>query len=67
LAPIEGCVRGMVRATPNGIARGAKLAEIDPRPSAPWNGVPPRAQRIAAGVQRALAALLPVRSMLAES
>lgn len=67
VAPIEGCVRGMVRATPNGIARGAKLAEVDPRPGAPWNGVPPRAQRIAAGVQRALAALLPVRSMLAES
>jgi xanthine dehydrogenase accessory factor len=67
LAPIEGCVRGMVRATPNGIARGAKLAEIDPRPGAPWSGVPPRAQRIATGVQRALAALLPVRSVPAEA
>lgn len=65
LAPIDGCLRGMVRATPGGVARGSKLAEIDPRPGAPWTGVPPRAQRIAAGVQRALATVLPDRSMLA--
>jgi hypothetical protein len=65
-APIDGCVRGMVRASPGGVARGSKLAEIDPRPGAPWTGVPPRAQRIASGVQRALAVLLlPVRPMLA--
>jgi hypothetical protein len=64
-APIDGCVRGIVRAMPNGVARGAKLAELDPRPGAPSTGVPPRAQRIAEGVQRAVAALLPLRPMVA--
>jgi hypothetical protein len=64
-APIDGCVRGVVRAMPNGVARGAKLVELDPRPGAPWTGVPPRAHRIAAGVQRAVGALLPVRPLLA--
>lgn len=59
-ASIEGCVRGMVRATPSGVARGSKLAEIDPRPGAPWRGVPPRAARIAAGVCTALAPLMPL-------
>jgi hypothetical protein len=56
-APIAGCVRGMVRAAPGGVARGSKLMEIDPRPDATWIGVPPRARRIAAGVEMALAAL----------
>jgi hypothetical protein len=55
-APIGGCVRGMVRAAPGGVARGSKLMEIDPRPEATCTGVPPRAQRIAAGVEAALAA-----------
>jgi len=64
-APIAGCLRGLVRETPNGIARGSKLAEIDPRVGAPWTGVPPRAQRIAAGVKRAVAAILPVSPALA--
>jgi len=64
-APIDGCVRGIVRPMPNGVARGAKLAELDPRPGAPCTGVPPRAGRIAAGVQRAVGALLPVRPVLA--
>jgi|SRR5271166_3197751 len=59
-APIGGCVRGMVRAAPGGVARGSKLMEIDPRPQATWTGVPPRARRIAAGVETALAALTPV-------
>lgn len=59
-APIRGCLRGVVRPAPNGVARGSKLAEIDPRVSAPCTGVPPRAQRIAAGVRRAVAATLPV-------
>jgi hypothetical protein len=53
-APIGGCVRGMVRAAPGGVARGSKLMEIDPRPEATWSGVPPRARRIAAGVDVAL-------------
>jgi hypothetical protein len=53
-APIGGCVRGMVRAAPGGVARGSKLMEIDPRPEATWTGVPPRARRIAAGVDVAL-------------
>jgi xanthine dehydrogenase accessory factor len=65
LAPIDGRLRGMVRATPGGVARGSKLAEIDPRPGAPWTGVPPRARAIASGVQRAVAALRPARPMLA--
>jgi hypothetical protein len=56
-APIGGCVRGMVRAAPGGVARGSKLMEIDPRPDAAWIGVPPRARRIAAGVETALAQL----------
>lgn len=60
LAPIDGCVRGMVRAAPSGVARGSKLVEVDPRPGAAWTGVPPRAQRIATGVRTALAALLPI-------
>jgi len=64
-APIDGCVRGVVRAMPNGVARGAKLVELDPRPGAPSTGVPPGARRIAAGVQRAVGALWPVRPMLA--
>lgn len=55
-APIGGCIRGMVRAAPGGVARGSKLMEIDPRPEATCTGVPPRAQRIAAGVEAALAA-----------
>lgn len=42
-APIDGRVRGIVRAMPNGVARGARLAELDPRHGAPWTGVPPRA------------------------
>ena len=50
-APIAGCVRGMVRAAPGGVARGSKLMEIDPRPDATCTGVPPRARRIAAGVE----------------
>nr|WP_294543894.1 hypothetical protein [uncultured Rhodopila sp.] len=56
-APIAGCVRGMVRAAPGGVARGSKLMEIDPRPDATYIGVPPRARRIAAGVETALAPL----------
>jgi hypothetical protein len=56
-APIAGCVRGMVRAAPGGVARGSKLMEIDPRPGAACTGVPPRARRIAAGVETALAPL----------
>jgi hypothetical protein len=56
-APIAGCVRGMVRATQGGVARGSKLMEIDPRREATWIGVPPRARRIAAGVETALAAV----------
>jgi hypothetical protein len=63
-APFNGCVRGIVRAMPGGVARGSKLAEFDPRPGAACKGVPPRAQRIAAGVQTAVAALLPVRPAL---
>jgi xanthine dehydrogenase accessory factor len=59
VAPMAGCVRGMVRAAPGGVARGSKLLEIDPRPEATCAGVPPRAQRIAAGVETALAALSP--------
>lgn len=58
LAPIGGCVRGMVRQTASGVARGSKLVEIDPGPGAPWTGVPPRAARIAEGVQRLADALL---------
>lgn len=60
VAPISGCVRGMVRSTRHGVSRGSKLVEIDPRVGAPWTGVPPRAERIAAGVQRVVDALLPV-------
>lgn len=60
VAPIGGRVRGLVRAAPGGVARGSKLVEIDPRPDAPWRGVPPRAARIATGVNSVLAALLPV-------
>lgn len=58
-APIGGRVRGIVRPIPRGVARGCKLAEIDPRPDAPITGVPPRAERIAAGVRRAVRILLP--------
>ena len=47
----------MVRAAPGGVSRGSKLMEIDPRPDATWIGVPPRARRIAAGVETALAPL----------
>jgi hypothetical protein len=65
LAPISGRVRGIVRPMPNGIARGAKLVEIDPRPNAPHSGVPPRASRIASGARRAIGALLPVRPVVA--
>lgn len=65
LAPIEGCVRGLVRPMPGGVARGAKLAEIDPRPGASWTGLPPRAHRIATGVHHAVTALLPNRPALA--
>nr|WP_294505873.1 hypothetical protein [uncultured Rhodopila sp.] len=54
-APIGGCVRGMVRAAPGAVSRGSKLMEIDPRPEATWRGIPPRARRIAAGVESALA------------
>ena len=60
LAPIAGRLRGIVREAPGGVARGSKLAEIDPRANAPWNGVPPRARRIADGVWTALDAVLPV-------
>jgi hypothetical protein len=60
VAPIGGSVRGMVRAAPGGVARGSKLMEIDPRPEATCTGVPPRAQRIAASVEIALATLMPV-------
>jgi hypothetical protein len=60
VAPISGCVRGMVRAAPGGVARGSKLMEIDPRPEANWTGVPPRARRIADGVEAALVALMPI-------
>lgn len=60
VAPIDGCVRGLVRPAPGGVARGSKLVEIDPRPEAPWRGVPVRAKRIAAGVQAALSALTPL-------
>ncbi len=59
-APIGGCVRGMVRPSHSGVARGSKLLEIDPRLGAPWTGVPPRAAQIAAGVQRAVDAILPI-------
>jgi hypothetical protein len=59
-APIDGTLRGMVRARPGGVARGSKLVEMDPRPDAPWTGVPPRARRIAAGVEAALAVFNPV-------
>lgn len=65
VAPIAGCLRGLVRETSGGVARGSKLAEIDPRVGAPSTGVPPRAQRIAAGVRLAVASLLPVRPALA--
>ena len=65
LAPISGRLRGLVRPMPGGVARGTKLAELDPRPDAPFTGMPPRAARIAAGVQRAVDALLPVANMLA--
>lgn len=64
-APIEGCVRGIVRAMLGAVARGCKLVEIDPRIGAPWTGVPPRAQRIAEGVKKAVAAMLPVDPVLA--
>jgi hypothetical protein len=57
LAPIGGCVRGLVRMAPGGVARGSKLMEIDPRRNAAWTGLPPRARRIAAGVAVALGAL----------
>lgn len=65
LAPISGRLRGLVRPMPGGVARGTKLAELDPRPDAPFTGMPPRAARIAGGVQRAMEALLPVPYMLA--
>jgi xanthine dehydrogenase accessory factor len=39
--------------------------EIDPRPEATSTGVPPRARRIAAGVEAALAALMPVERTVA--
>ncbi|MDO9707248.1 hypothetical protein [Paracraurococcus lichenis] len=61
-APLAGIVRGLVRARP-GLPRGTKLAEIDPRPDAPWQGIPPRAARIALGV---LAALQAVQGVAAE-
>jgi xanthine dehydrogenase accessory factor len=60
VAPISGRLRGMVRSTRHGVSRGSKLIEIDPRLGAPWTGVPPRAKRIAAGVQKVVDALLPV-------
>jgi hypothetical protein len=68
VARIGGTVRGVVRGTspersrgaPMMVGRGSKLAEIDPRAHAPCRGVPPRAQRIADGVQLALDALFPV-------
>ena len=60
LAPIDGCVRGLVRAAPGGVSRGSKLVEIDPRPESAWRGVPVRAQRIAIGVKTVLSALTPV-------
>jgi xanthine dehydrogenase accessory factor len=63
LAPIGGCVRGLVRATSSGVSRGSKLVEIDPRSGAPWTGVPPRAARIADGVRRVIDALLPLRML----
>jgi xanthine dehydrogenase accessory factor len=53
-APIAGRVRGLVRPMPGGVARGSKLAELDPRLDAPCRGVPARASRIAAGVSVAL-------------
>ncbi|HEY0909127.1 MAG TPA: hypothetical protein VGD75_02730 [Bradyrhizobium sp.] len=59
-APISGCVRGIVRAAAGGVSRGSKLLEIDPRLGAPWSGVPPRAERIAAGVRKVVDAVLPV-------
>jgi hypothetical protein len=59
LAPIAGRIRGVVRAAPGGVARGTKLVEIDPRTDAPWRGIAIRAQRIATGVETALAALTP--------
>ncbi len=59
-APISGCLRGLVRGAPGGVARGMKLAEIDPRPGAAWTGIPPRARRIARGVEAAVAAHLPL-------
>jgi xanthine dehydrogenase accessory factor len=60
LAPISGCVRGLVRTSNSGVSRGSKLVEIDPRVGAPWTGVPPRAARIADGVKRVVDALLPL-------
>ncbi len=68
VAGIDGAVRGLVRGTQPAraggaatvVARGSKLVEIDPRAGAPCRGVPPRAQRIADGVQLAVDALFPV-------
>jgi hypothetical protein len=56
-APLAGCIRGLVRSCP-GLPRGAKLAEIDPQPEARWQGMPPRVQRIAAGVLAAVASAM---------
>ena len=52
-APIAGRIRGMVRPR-RSLPRGTKLVEIDPRPDAPWQGIPPRAGRIGRGVLAAL-------------
>jgi xanthine dehydrogenase accessory factor len=59
VAPMAGCVRGMLPPAPGGVEGGSKLMEIDPRREATCTGVPPRAQRIAAGVEIVLAALSP--------
>lgn len=59
-APISGRVRGMVRAAPGGVARGMKLLEVDPQPDARWQGLAPRAKRIAAGVGAAVHARRPI-------
>jgi hypothetical protein len=56
-APIAGTIRGLVRPRP-GLPRGAKLAEIDPRPDAAWRGIAPRANRIGRGVLMAVHAAI---------
>ena len=55
-APLAGTIRGLVRSSPHGIARGTKLLEIDPRRGAVWRGIALRPGRIAAGVAEALGA-----------